>query len=108
MKATLKKVKGNGHWASLVSASQHFRFNRQAGVSFLLIFAFCFLHFAEAKTMQNVENKSALAAAGFPKLVDEYIADLYARHPNIAAASGLHAWDGKLEDYSSSAIADEI
>jgi uncharacterized protein (DUF885 family) len=58
--------------------------------------------------MQNIENKSAIAAAGYPKLVEEYIEDLYSRHPNIAAASGLHAWEGQLEDYSGQAIADEI
>ncbi|HEX8088495.1 MAG TPA: DUF885 domain-containing protein [Blastocatellia bacterium] len=58
--------------------------------------------------MQKTEDKSALAASSFPKLVDEYIEDLYSRHPNIAAASGIHAWDGRLEDYSSSAIANEV
>ncbi|HVG19933.1 MAG TPA: DUF885 family protein, partial [Blastocatellia bacterium] len=58
--------------------------------------------------MQQTEDKSAIAASGFPKLVDEYMEDLYARHPNVAAASGIHAWDGRLEDYSGSAIADEV
>ena len=58
--------------------------------------------------MQKDENKSALAAADFPKLVEEYLNDLYARHPTTAASSGLHAWDGLLEDYSAAAISDEI
>ncbi|HKP11558.1 MAG TPA: DUF885 domain-containing protein [Blastocatellia bacterium] len=58
--------------------------------------------------MQKGENKSAQAAAGFPQLAEEYLLDLYARHPTVAAASGLHAWDGQLEDFSAAAINDEV
>jgi uncharacterized protein (DUF885 family) len=58
--------------------------------------------------MQKTEDKSAVAAADFPKFVDEYMTDLYARHPNLAAATGIHAWDGQLEDYSAQAIAAEV
>ncbi len=57
---------------------------------------------------QKTENKNAIAAADFPKLVDEYMTDLYSRHPNLAAATGLHAWDGQLEDLSNDAINSEI
>src|SRR6185295_19029234 len=44
----------------------------------------------------------------YPKLVEEYLLDLHSRHPNLAAASGIHAWDGQLEDYSPIAISNEI
>ena len=49
-----------------------------------------------------------MAAAKFPKLVAEYLLDLHSRHPTLAAASGIHAWDGQLEDYGIQAIAAEI
>jgi uncharacterized protein (DUF885 family) len=59
-------------------------------------------------TAQQTQDKSDLAAADFPKLVNDYLLDLHARHPALAAASGIHAWDGRLEDYSSGAMAAEI
>jgi len=49
-----------------------------------------------------------MAAAKFPALVAEYLRDLHARHPALAAASGLHVWDSRLEDYSSLAISSEV
>ncbi|HWN98721.1 MAG TPA: DUF885 domain-containing protein [Blastocatellia bacterium] len=49
-----------------------------------------------------------MAAADFPKIVEEYLQDLQSRHPSLAAASGIHAWDGLLEDYSPIAISNEI
>jgi len=49
-----------------------------------------------------------MAAAKFPALVAEYLRDLHARHPALAAASGLHVWDSQLEDYSALAISSEI
>ena len=49
-----------------------------------------------------------MAAAKFPKLVQEYLQDLHARHPTVAAASGIHTWDAQLEDFSAAAIAAEI
>lgn len=57
---------------------------------------------------QQSTAKSEMAAADFPKLVEEYLLDLHSRHPNLAAASGIHAWDGQLEDYSPLAIANEV
>lgn len=45
-----------------------------------------------------------MAAAKFPKLVAEYLLDLHSRHPVLAAATGIHAWDGQLEDYSAPAL----
>ena len=49
-----------------------------------------------------------MASAEFPKFVDDYIVDLHSRHPTLAAASGIHAWDGRLEDFSPEAITAEI
>ena len=63
-----------------------------------------FNHFVRA---QKTQDKSDLAAADFPKLVNDYFLDLHSRHPAIAAASGIHAWDGQLEDYSSAALGAE-
>ena len=58
--------------------------------------------------MQKGQEKNEIAAANFPQLVNDYLTDLHSRHPVLAAASGLHAWDGRLEDYSAEAIASEI
>jgi uncharacterized protein (DUF885 family) len=60
-----------------------------------------------APLFQKSESKSEMAAAKFPKLVAEYLQDLHSRHPMLAAASGIHAWDGQLEDYSSLALSAE-
>jgi uncharacterized protein (DUF885 family) len=49
-----------------------------------------------------------MAAARFPKLVSEYLQDMHSRRPSLAAASGIHIWDGQLEDFSAPAIAAEI
>ena len=116
MRSTVEKIRAgsqgptadNKNQPASRTASRRFGLKRQTAISCLLTFAFCFLPLAVAGNMQNIENKSAIAAAGYPKLVEEYIEDLYSRHPNIAAASGLHAWEGQLEDYSGQAIADEI
>jgi len=56
---------------------------------------------------QATESKTEMAAAKFPQLVAEYLQDLHSRHPVLAAASGLHTWDGQLEDYSSLALSAE-
>ena len=57
---------------------------------------------------QKTESKTEIAAAKFPGLVSEYLQDLHSRHPALAAASGIHTWDGQLEDYSTPAIGSEI
>ncbi len=41
-------------------------------------------------------------------MVEDYLADLYSRHPVLAASSGIHTHDGKLEDFSGGAIGDEL
>ena len=56
---------------------------------------------------QRNESKTEMAAAKFPKLVADYLQDLHSRHPALAAASGLHSWDGELEDYSPAALSAE-
>src|SRR5437773_5857204 len=60
-----------------------------------------------AQRFQKTESKSEMAAAKFPRLVAEYLQDLHSRHPVLAAATGIHAWDGQLEDFSAQAIAAE-
>ena len=57
---------------------------------------------------QQTQDKSDQAAADFPKLVNDYLLDMHSRHPALAAASGIHAWDGRLEDYSGAALAAEV
>jgi uncharacterized protein (DUF885 family) len=86
------------------AASLH---RRVAASLLILMLAFCLL-ITGGLARQKGEDRSALAAAGFPKLTEDYLNDLYSRHPTAAAASGLHAWDGLLEDFSSAAISDEI
>lgn len=63
---------------------------------------------AAVQSSQATLDKNAIAAAAFPKLVEEYLADLHSRRPALAASSGVHAHDGKLEDFSGSAIGDEV
>ena len=58
--------------------------------------------------MQKSQQRNETAAAEFPAFVNDYILDLHSRHPSLAAASGIHAWDGQLEDYSSQAISAEV
>ncbi len=81
---------------------------QQKGVALFLAFAFCFLPFTFQAFAQKTEDKSQMAAADFPKFVEEYLLDYHSRHPSLAAASGYHAWDGQLEDYSPEAITVEI
>jgi uncharacterized protein (DUF885 family) len=79
------------------------------GKAFVLC-AFLLLHTSplfSAPAFQNTESKTEIAAAKFPRLVAEYLQDLHSRHPALAAASGLHAWDGQLEDYSALALSAE-
>lgn len=80
---------------------------------FLVAALFCAVYLFSVACPRGVEAQQSaarnqMAAADFPKLVEEYLLDLHARHPNLAAASGIHAWDGQLEDYSPLAIANEI
>jgi uncharacterized protein (DUF885 family) len=86
---------------------------RQKGITLFLIFAFCLLPFAFLLLSfpafaQKTEDQTSMAAADFPKFVEEYLLDYHSRHPSLAAASGIHAWDAQLEDYSSEAINAEI
>ncbi len=56
-------------------------------------------------------SASAPAAAtnrAFARLVDEILADLYARNPTFATDLGLHRFDARLEDYSAAAVAAEV
>jgi len=44
----------------------------------------------------------------FGEFVDRYLDDFARRHPSIAAGNGLHQHDDRLDDFSATAIADEI
>src|SRR5215813_6532668 len=92
------------------SSSHEGRPRRGAPTSVLLAFALCHWLFPLCSSLsaQKTESKSEMAAAKFPQLVNEYLQDLHSRHPTLAAGSGIHAWDGHLEDYSAAAIAAEI
>ncbi len=71
----------------------------------LLLAAYCLL--PAAYCFQQSQERGELAAADFPKFIDEYLADTYSRHPLLASMSGMHAWESRLEDYSAPALADE-
>src|SRR5262249_49203388 len=43
----------------------------------------------------------------FKKAVEGYLQDFHSRHPTLALCSGLHDWDGCLEDMSREALAEE-
>src|SRR5262245_870324 len=91
--------------AARIFNSQFSFFNFQC---LALLFALCALPSAFSSTTQQTESKSEMAAAKFPQLVNQYLQDLHSRHPALAAGSGIHAWDGQLEDYSGAAITAEI
>jgi uncharacterized protein (DUF885 family) len=94
--------------AAAAPAICNFQFSFFTFQFLFLLFALCPLPFAFSSAAQQTESKSEMAAAKFPKLVAEYLQDLHSRHPTLAASSGIHTWDGKLEDYSGAAIASEI
>jgi len=84
------------------------RRSRVVGFVLTLVVLLSPLVFTQRASGQRTESKNEMAAADYPKLVEEYLLDLHSRHPNLAAASGIHAWDGQLEDYSALAISNEI
>ena len=47
-------------------------------------------------------------SARFARFVDRYLDDFARRHPSIAAGNGLHQHDDRLDDFSASAIRQEI
>ena len=47
-------------------------------------------------------------SAAFARFVDRYLDDWARRHPSIAAGNGIHAHDGRLEDFSAAAIRAEV
>jgi uncharacterized protein (DUF885 family) len=71
-----------------------------------LLLVQAFASYAATLSQRN-ESKTEVAAAKFPKLVADYLLDLHSRHPTLAAASGIHAWDDQLEDFSSVALSAE-
>ncbi|PYP82706.1 MAG: hypothetical protein DMF61_25575, partial [Blastocatellia bacterium AA13] len=75
---------------------------------FLLLTAAILPAMLQNSEAQRNQVRASMATNEFSALVNDYMNDLYARHPLLAASSGLHSWDDRLEDYSSSAIADEL
>src|SRR6185369_10370155 len=92
----------------LASLDSSKRVRRQIAITLTAILVCGVLPLAKVSHAQKSEFKTEMAASKFPKLVSEYLNDLHARHPMQAAASGLHAWDGQLEDFSFQALSAEI
>lgn len=46
--------------------------------------------------------------SAFSRLTDEYLDTFAARHPSIAAGNGLHQYDGRLDDFSPTAVSAEV
>jgi hypothetical protein len=63
------------------------------------------LPFCLTTTITACRQESALT---FPEFVDRYLHDFARRHPSIAAGNGLHQHDDRLDDFTTSGIADEI
>lgn len=82
--------------------------SRVVGAVLVFALVICPFAFARPALAQRMESKNEIAAADFPKFVQEYLQDLHSRHPTLASSSGIHAWDGRLEDYSGPAINSEI
>jgi uncharacterized protein (DUF885 family) len=92
-------------FGAVAQATQSSRLVAGALTFALLVFPFLLVQRTAA---QRTESKNEMAAADYPKLVEEYLQDLHSRHPSLAAASGIHAWDGQLEDYNPQAISNEV
>jgi len=98
-------------WVSQADYESTKRFRRPtlaAKVSLGFVLMLSVLASYASALFQKSESRTEMAAAKFPALVAEYLRDLHARHPALAAASGLHVWDSRLEDYSSLAISSEV
>src|ERR1044071_4960907 len=93
---------------SFASLDSSRRVRRQIAIILTAILLCGVLPLAKVSYAQKSEFKTEMAASKFPKLVAEYLNDLPARHPTLAASSGLHAWDGQLEDFSFQALSAEI
>ena len=79
------------------------RGRRRVGIAAAVaVIAFC------AGCNRPADTPAVKSAPAFAAMVDEYLDQFAARNPSIAAGNGIHTHDGKLEDFSSSAIASEI
>jgi uncharacterized protein (DUF885 family) len=67
-----------------------------------------FLTAAAAFGAVAVLSATAAPSASFAPLVDEYLDQFSQRHPSIASGNGLHAHDADLEDFSASAVSNEV
>ena len=67
----------------------------------------CCIGFTSVRSIPS-DIPTTNAPAQFDKLVDEYFNFYFEFHPTEATAAGFHQCDGKLEDYSRSAVDAEV
>jgi len=73
----------------------------------IIPFLFLTLIFSGCKE-KNSDKPEASADAAFQELSEGYISGLFGFHPTYAVALGIHAYDGKLADYSKASIDREL
>ena len=74
----------------------------------VLVVTLCLTLVVLATAAARAQTPTTPAPADFDKLVDEYFDFNFRFHPSQATAAGFHQYDGKLEDYSRSAVDAEI
>ena len=67
----------------------------------------CCIGFTSVRSISS-DSPTTNVPAQFDKLVDEYFDFYFEFHPSEATAAGFHQYDGKLEDYSRSAVDAEV
>jgi uncharacterized protein (DUF885 family) len=74
----------------------------------LLTTAFCLVVSLSLISSMSHATPSSPAQSAFDKLVDDYFDFYFQFHPTAGTQAGLHQYDGKLEDFSHSAMDAEI
>ncbi len=74
----------------------------------LLTTAFCLVVSLSLISSMSHATPSSPAQSAFDKLVDNYFDFYFQFHPTAGTQAGLHQYDGKLEDFSHSAMDAEI
>jgi uncharacterized protein (DUF885 family) len=59
-------------------------------------------------TLLSVAAAPPVSQSVFSRLTDEYLDAFAARHSSIAAGNGLHQYDGRLDDFSPTAVSAEV
>ncbi|MBA2525545.1 MAG: DUF885 family protein, partial [Pyrinomonadaceae bacterium] len=70
----------------------------------LLVVAGCHINTRDSDT----QSKSADAEISWDAYVNQFLDEYFAAHPDFAARSGRHEFDGKLPDWSNAGIKQEI